>query len=81
MQIGSVQRLISNRAILVMAVLLLLVTVCLYRKNRSYMEQNRQLILQNDSIISVNIELLRSLQPLHAAQISKQLKTVKGSIQ
>jgi hypothetical protein len=81
MQAGSVQLLISKRAILVVAVLLLLVTACLYRQKRTYMEQNRQLILQNDSIISVNIELLRSLQALHGAQISKAANGGKGSMQ
>lgn len=30
----------------------------LYQQNRSYRTQNRELILQNDSILSVNLELI-----------------------
>lgn len=30
----------------------------LYQQNRSYRNQNRELILQNDSILSVNLELI-----------------------
>ena len=30
----------------------------LYRQNRTYKYQNRELILQNDSILSVNLELI-----------------------
>jgi hypothetical protein len=30
----------------------------LFQQNRSYKHQNRELILQNDSILSVNLELI-----------------------
>ena len=30
----------------------------LYQQNRSFRSQNRELILQNDSILSVNLELV-----------------------
>lgn len=34
----------------------------LYHRNQIYLTNNRQLILQNDSIMSVNIELKKALQ-------------------
>lgn len=34
-----------------------LVSGCLYHQNEVYRYENRQLILQNDSVLSVNIEL------------------------
>ena len=34
----------------------------LHKQNRSYQEQNRNLIIQNDSILSVNVELKQTLQ-------------------
>jgi len=45
-------------------IVLLLGTVpgCLYSENKKYEIQNRNLILQNDSIQSVNIELNNSLK-------------------
>ena len=42
-------------------VLLLLVNGSLYLQNRYYRQENRQLIISNDSIISVNIELKSAL--------------------
>ena len=35
---------------------------CLYQKNKDYQRQNRQLIIQNDSLLSINIELSEALQ-------------------
>jgi hypothetical protein len=40
-----------------MVVLLLLMNAYLYQQNNNYRHQNRTLILQNDSILSVNLEL------------------------
>jgi hypothetical protein len=34
---------------------------CLYNHNRNYRQENRDLIIKNDSIISVNIELKDAL--------------------
>jgi hypothetical protein len=44
-------------ALLMVTFLLTVVSGCLYRQNRSYESRNRELIIQNDSILSVNIEL------------------------
>lgn len=41
---------------------LTIISVCLLFENRSYQKQNRQLVIQNDSILSVNIELRKYLQ-------------------
>jgi hypothetical protein len=38
------------------------VNAILYQQNRSYRTHNRELILQNDSILSVNLELLNQHQ-------------------
>jgi hypothetical protein len=35
---------------------------CLYQKNKAYSRENRQLIIQNDSLLSINIELNEALQ-------------------
>lgn len=40
----------------------------LYRKNRIYEWENRQLLIQNDSILSENIELKNSLINRSASQ-------------
>lgn len=37
--------------------LLIIVCGCLYKQNRTYRQENRRLIIENDSIMSVNIEL------------------------
>jgi hypothetical protein len=39
-------------------VILLVMNAYLYRQNNNYRHQNRALILQNDSILSVNLELM-----------------------
>jgi hypothetical protein len=41
---------------------LCLVSGCLYSQNRQIKNVNRQLIIENDSIISVNIELRNHLE-------------------
>jgi len=50
----------------IIAVLVLIVALCLiairqYRTKTELQEKNRQLILQNDSILSANIELRKQL--------------------
>lgn len=40
----------------------------LFHRNQLYLDSNRQLVLQNDSIISVNIELRKALQ--HSATMT-----------
>jgi hypothetical protein len=50
----------SSGVLLLMVIMLVLLTTvgsCLYSENRYYKKANRELIIQNDSIISVNIEL------------------------
>lgn len=50
----------GSGVLLVMVIALVLLTTvgsCLYSENRYYKKANRELIIQNDSIISVNIEL------------------------
>ena len=46
--------------LLCMVVVLLVMNAYLYRQNNNYRHQNRTLILQNDSILSVNLELINS---------------------
>jgi hypothetical protein len=41
-----------------MVAALLVMNAYLYRQNNNYRHQNRTLILQNDSILSVNLELI-----------------------
>lgn len=41
---------------------LLVVTLWLWKKNQSYRQQNRELILQNDSLQSVNIRLCKEIE-------------------
>lgn len=48
--------------LLVMMVASIAFNGILYQQNRSYRTQNRELILQNDSILSVNLELINQNQ-------------------
>lgn len=47
--------------LLCLAVISLAVNGLLYQQNLTYKHHNRELILQNDSIISVNLELVDTL--------------------
>ena len=42
-------------------VLLVMVSASLFLQNKHYRQENRELIIQNDSIMSVNIELKSAL--------------------
>jgi hypothetical protein len=55
-----------NYAVLLIsaAITLLGVSGCLLRQNQVCSENNRRLILENDSLLSVNIELTRRLSVL-----------------
>jgi hypothetical protein len=44
--------------LLILMVASIAVNGILYQQNRSYKHHNRELILQNDSILSVNLELI-----------------------
>ena len=44
--------------LLALMVVSVTVNAILYQQNRSYRTHNRELILQNDSILSVNLELI-----------------------
>jgi hypothetical protein len=50
---------------------LLALSGCLYKQSISYKLKNRTLILQNDSLISVNIELTRALQKIQGDAATK----------
>lgn len=41
----------------------------LFQQNRSYKHQNRELILQNDSILSVNLELINQTNRSHKVSL------------
>lgn len=41
----------------------------LYQQNRSYRHHNRELILQNDSILSVNLELVNQADKTHRVSL------------
>ena len=47
--------------LLSVVIISLLMNGVLYRQNQSYRNRNRTLILQNDSILSVNLELINTL--------------------
>jgi hypothetical protein len=57
-------------------VILAIVSGCLYHQNKKYESQNRKLIIQNDSIQSVNIELKHSIKLKSAAD--KKAGVLKG---
>jgi len=46
----------------------------LYRQNKLYQKKNRELILKNDSVLSVNIELMNALQQRPVKKPSVSLK-------
>jgi hypothetical protein len=50
----------------------------LYRQNRVYQQKNKNLIIQNDSILSVNIELTKALQQRAVPASKKQSVSFKG---
>ena len=54
----------SSLLFILVIALVVLTTVgsCLYTENRNYKEANRELIIQNDSIISANIRLQAALK-------------------
>jgi hypothetical protein len=51
---------------------LLALSGCLFKQGISYKLKNRALILQNDSLISVNIELKRELQQVQGEAMLKR---------
>jgi hypothetical protein len=56
--------------------LLVLVSGFLYQQKRFYQQQNRELIIRNDSVLSVNIELKNALEQKPAdTKPSVKLKT------
>lgn len=48
---------------------------CLFKQSVTYQLQNRELILENDSLISVNIELKRELQKIDSLAKRKRQVT------
>lgn len=59
-------------------VLLAIASGFLYRQNKMYQQQNESLIIQNDSILSVNIELTKALKQRAAFSSKKQSVSFKG---
>lgn len=51
----------------------------LYTKNLSYKKENKGLIIQNDSILSANIELKQELERQRALTENKVVLRKKGS--
>jgi cell division protein YceG involved in septum cleavage len=58
---------------------LLALSGCLFKQGISYKMKNRELILQNDSLISVNIELKRTLQKIQEDSLSKRKRATAWS--
>ncbi|AXY73343.1 hypothetical protein D3H65_04820 [Paraflavitalea soli] len=54
---------------------LLALSGCLFKQGITYRLKNRALILQNDSLISVNIELKRELQQVQGDAMLKRKKS------
>lgn len=64
----------KNKRLAVGLILALMVTSIavngiLYQQNRSYKHHNRELILQNDSILSVNLELVNQHSRTHKVSL------------
>jgi cell division septal protein FtsQ len=58
----------------VLMALLLVVALIFYFEKRAYQMQNRELLIQNDSILSVNIELKKSLEQKEASRTRLLIK-------
>lgn len=54
---------------------LLALSGCLFKQSTSYRLKNRELILENDSLISVNIELKRELEKVQQVAEPKQRRS------
>lgn len=54
---------------------LLALSGCLYKQSVAYQLKNRALILQNDSLMAVNIELTRELQKIQGDSLSKRKRS------
>lgn len=63
-----------NYSLLLVFVIMALLALsgCLFKQSVSYQVKNRELILENDSLISVNIELKRELQKIDSLVKRKQ---------
>lgn len=54
---------------------LLALSGCLFKQSTSYKLRNRELILQNDSLISVNIELKQELEKVQRDSLTKRKRS------
>ncbi|WP_315822888.1 hypothetical protein [Paraflavitalea speifideaquila] len=54
---------------------LLSLSACLFKQRVSYKLKNRELILQNDSLMSVNIELKRELEKVQENSLKRKRAT------
>lgn len=69
MKIGSSLSLLPAAVILILIIL----NGCLLKQNLSYKTKNRELILQNDSLISVNIHLSKEIESRADTLLTQQL--------
>ena len=60
--------------LLAFVIMLVVVSGCLYKQTIDYKQDNRELILQNDSLKAVVIELTRKIDTARTAQV--QLSSV-----
>jgi hypothetical protein len=71
-----------NYSFWVVLVMLVLLATCgiFFKRSTSYSLKNRQLILENDSLMSVNIELTHQLQVLqsNSSAIRKQSTALRN---
>lgn len=58
---------------------LLALSGCLFKQSVSYKLKNRELILQNDSLISVNIELKKELEKIQGDSLVKRKRSTAWS--
>lgn len=66
---------VSLIALLVLTIALCVTAIKQYKEKSSLQQENKELILENDSILSANIELRKQL--LHAKQIYFSVRTQK----
>jgi hypothetical protein len=58
---------------------LLALSGCLFKRSMTYSLKNRALILQNDSLLSVTIELTRQLHQVRADSLAKSRSSTAWS--
>lgn len=64
--------------LIAISVILIVINGCLYKTNKVYRRENRDLIIQNDSVLSINIELNEELNNYKRAVFKSQKKSLKN---